>query len=158
MLSPYAVCHKILAECEKRGWQVTPLKLTKLLYLSHGFHLGYTGKPLIEDDIEAWKYGPVIRRAYEAVRHFGGNKINSDLFRHSEEELNDAEPESLAIISAVIESYGELSGLELSTRTHLPGSPWEVTRKKNGHVYESRRITIPNDLIRDYYYGKINAG
>ena len=44
------------------------LKLQKLLYFVQGYHLAYFGKPLFEDDFEAWVHGPVSRKLFEKHR------------------------------------------------------------------------------------------
>ncbi len=38
--------------------QITNLKLNKLLYYAQGAFLARTGKPLFENNMEAWTYGP----------------------------------------------------------------------------------------------------
>ncbi len=42
------------------------MKLHKLLYYAAGWHLGFTGEPLFDEDIEAWQYGPVVPSIYLA--------------------------------------------------------------------------------------------
>ena len=41
-------------------FDVTPLKLQKLLYYCQGYALAFTGKPLFLEPIEAWRFGPVV--------------------------------------------------------------------------------------------------
>jgi len=43
---------------------ITPLKLQKLVYFAHGWYLGFTGEPLLNEGIQAWEYGPVIPSLY----------------------------------------------------------------------------------------------
>ena len=51
------------------------MHLQKLVYLAHGWTLAVTGDPLVEDRFEAWDYGPVIRKLYDALRSFGSGPI-----------------------------------------------------------------------------------
>ena len=44
-----------------------PLQVMKLACIAHGFTLGLYDRPLLEDDVEAWKYGPVVRRIYAFI-------------------------------------------------------------------------------------------
>ena len=43
---------------------ITNLVLNKLVYFAQVESLRATGKPLFEDKIEAWSYGPVERNVY----------------------------------------------------------------------------------------------
>lgn len=44
---------------------ISPLKLQKLIYMAHGWHLALLDKPLVEDEApEAWKFGPVFASVY----------------------------------------------------------------------------------------------
>ena len=54
---------------------MTPMKLIKLVYIAHGWNLGLTGKPLVSEDAEAWKYGPVFPSLYNKYRGFKDGKI-----------------------------------------------------------------------------------
>ena len=57
-------------------------------------------------------------------------------------------PVTNALLEHVWEKYGQMSGLQLSAITHLPGSPWRVVREQNPRV---RSVPIPDDLIRRYF-------
>ena len=48
--------------------QMTNLKLNKLLYYAQGVFLARTGKPLFDDDIEAWDLGPVVSCIYQKYK------------------------------------------------------------------------------------------
>ena len=41
-------------------WSLSNLKMQKLLYIAHMFHLGIYNKPLVCEFFEAWDYGPGI--------------------------------------------------------------------------------------------------
>ncbi|WP_053097881.1 type II toxin-antitoxin system antitoxin SocA domain-containing protein [Candidatus Coxiella mudrowiae] len=42
-----------------------------MIYLAHGAWLETRNKPLINESIEAWRYGPLIRSLYEAIKGNG---------------------------------------------------------------------------------------
>ena len=48
------------------------------------------------------------------------------------------------------EIYGHFDGLQLSTITHQPETPWKKTFKRG-----EKFIQIPNSLIQQYYTDKI---
>ena len=52
----------------------------------------------------------------------------------------------ISTMEQVFAGYGKRSGVSLSSLTHEPGSPWDVTVKQSGIG-----SVISNDLIEDYY-------
>ena len=52
------------------------LKLQKLLYFIQGNFLRILQRPCFIDDIEAWKYGPVVPTVYSKFKRYGSNNIN----------------------------------------------------------------------------------
>lgn len=148
--SPLAICKEIL----NQGNNVTPLKLIKLAYISHGFYLGYLGHPIFLNKVEAWQYGPVIKEIYFAViNDFRKEVITPSFFDKATDELSD---NAKRVIKAVINTYDQYDGLQLSTITHKEGSPWDITVKKSGintiipNDFIEQPI-IPNDLIKQHY-------
>ena len=122
------------------------MQLLKLVYIAHGWMLGLYGRPLIRDEIQAWKYGPVIPDLYAAIRHYRGNPVEDIPVSWTEnQQLDELEND---LITQVYDKYGHLSGPALSQLTHQKNSPWHA-------VYDSRgwADTIPNDLIRVHYAG-----
>ena len=68
--SAKAVANYFLAKYGKHG--ITPLKMQKLVYLSHGWYLAFYDEPLVDDEYaEAWRYGPVFDSLYHEFKHRG---------------------------------------------------------------------------------------
>ena len=42
----------------QQGDAITQMKVQKLVYFAHWWHLGITKNPLIRYQVEAWSYGP----------------------------------------------------------------------------------------------------
>ena len=146
MFSPHAVCREILHQ----GTHVTPLKLIKLAYISHGYHLGFLNRPLFNDEAKAWPYGPAVENIYHAVKHFKRRQINKELFDGPiDDDTND---DANSIIDLVVRAYDKYDGLQLSTITHRKGSPWHIAIEKYGQ-WE----TIPNRLIQEHYKSMIRS-
>ena len=55
------------------------MKVQKLVYYAHGWHLGLADAPLIGELVEAWRWGPVIRSLYAALAEFGNQPILTTL-------------------------------------------------------------------------------
>jgi uncharacterized phage-associated protein len=58
---------KVIDEGVSEG--VTPLKLQKLLYFAQAASLALYDKKLFNENIEAWKYGPVVSVIYGAYKN-----------------------------------------------------------------------------------------
>lgn len=128
-----------LVRNSERG--LDPLQTLKLSYIAHGFTLALRDKPLLEDDVEAWQYGPVIRPIYNALPG-GSAKITGKLL--DKPALFDEDDKR--ILNTVLKKYGHLSGLTLSSLTHSKGSPWDETWQAYG-----KNAVIPQELIQSHY-------
>ncbi len=126
----------------RQDQKTTPMHILKLVYLCHGWYLGWTGKPLIKDRVEAWLYRPVIPALYSRYKIFGGEAIEEKGVDHS----GDLEELDRKLIHVVLDYYKKTSPLQLSSLTHIDGSPWQKTVDRFG---PGKRI--PNEFIREYY-------
>lgn len=115
------------AECR----DLTPMKLLKLVYIAHGWSLGLFGKALFNEEVEAWRYGPVIRPLYHELKKYGSSHISRYLeppaFVRAEAANVKPDSEDAQLLDQVWIGYGSLSGVQLSAITHEKDSPWEKT-------------------------------
>ncbi len=51
------------------------MKLQKLLFYAHAWHLAYDRGPLFENDFEAWPWGPVVRNVYMQIKDAGRGRV-----------------------------------------------------------------------------------
>lgn len=123
------------------GNDLTNLKLNKLLYYSQAIHLAMYDKPLFEDDIVAWQYGPVVKDVYVSFAPNQGNVISDSLSPDYRDEMTPGEINFLLDIG---KNYGDISTRVLVDMTHVKGGPW--FQCYNGLP----KTVIPQDLIRDY--------
>jgi uncharacterized phage-associated protein len=125
------------------GDTISNLKLQKLLYYAQGFHLALYNKPLFDDDIKSWDYGPVVENAYHQYKCFGSGPIpvpeDIDLSMFSEDQLD--------LLAEVNEIYGQYSALKLMHLTHSE-QPWIET---------PRNSIIAPKLLRDFFLTRINT-
>ena len=146
-ISAHQVGHYVLHECEQRKYPVTAQKLSKLVYICHGYHLALTGKPLFYEPAEVWQYGPMVREIYYAVKQFAKKPIPAQtLSGFAATPITELGKESRKIISDVVESYGRYSGNDLSTATAKPGTPWAMMKRAGGEGE-----IIPDWLLKTYY-------
>lgn len=159
MASSESVANYFIQKSFDTGVPLTPMKLLKLVYIAHGWHLGYFHAPLINDGVQAWRYGPVIPKLYRQIKHYGRGEIDAPLFGHG--KLGDgSEPppheQTLPLLDRVWEVYSQYDGVRLSAMTHLPDTPWDkVWRASGGDNYSG--AIIGNDLMEEHYRGKIAA-
>lgn len=128
--------------------QMTPMKLIKLVYIAHGWNLGLTGQPLVAEDAEAWKYGPVFPSLYKKYREFKDRKI-----KYKTVELKITDSNDLDFLDRVWNFYKNFNGLQLSTKTHEPNTPWSLTWENaiKNDVISEKSLIIPNDIIAKHY-------
>jgi len=146
---------------EKRP--ITLMKLLKLVYIAHGWVLAVLDNnegALGDENIEAWKHGPVTPSLYHEFKHYQNLPIDEWSQTTTQETESDFKTESIhlkncdieeknqfeEIFSAVWEAYKEYSAWGLSQKTHEIGSPWE----KNYNP-EKKGTVIPNQIIKEYY-------
>lgn len=135
------------------------MKLQKLVYLAHGIHLARFDAPLINEEIEAWSYGPVIPIVYDTFKSWGnrpitepaeiGVRIGRVFQSHLDVFTNDVDE----TIQIAWDIGKDLSGTQLSNWSHSMDSPWQKTYTAGWNK------KIRRDLIRDYFREtmKINA-
>ena len=127
---------------------ITNLKLQKMLYFIQGFYYSSTNEPFIEEDFEAWPYGPVIRNAYIEYSRFGSlliTDVESDRVNNI-----DFLPDDKSFLDDIISSLNKYSASELVNASHAKGSPWEKSYKD-----ETKNI-ISKEVIRDYFRNTLN--
>lgn len=146
MADARVVANRFLELATDEGRPLTPMQVLKLVYIAHGWNLALHDRPLIDQPVEAWQYGPVIRDLYNAMKGFGGGSVRGPLpvgFGSNGDELSDDESD---LVGQVFRLYGRMNGVELSRITHAFNTPWRqvYTPGKHGSV-------ISPDLIADHY-------
>ena len=144
---------------------LTPMKLQKLLYYAHGWSLALTGEPLLNESIQAWKYGPVVPTIYHQFKRFGNDPITSravnvktdgDMFSIEVADLPEGPQHERvrALLRNVWNGYKPLTAIQLSTLTHAPGSPWDQVVGGDVNSISANQV-IPDNIIRDYFVASV---
>lgn len=98
------------------------MSLQKLLYYVQAWHLAITGEPMFDEPFKAYKQGPVVPQVWHARKDQATRSAGAqDLEGIQLDEL------SSNLLDLVIETYGSLSGDELSALTHTE-APWLEAR------------------------------
>ena len=147
MYPALSIAQEFIGMSLRDGRPVDPMKLQKLVYLAHGWHLAFRGQPLLCETVEAWQYGPVIPSLYAQFKRYGARDITT-----LGPGLQDAPvitDDVRALLEQVWKKYGTMSAIELSMFTHEAGFAWDLTRNKVHEAYDGYRM--PNDLIADEF-------
>jgi uncharacterized phage-associated protein len=117
------------------------MELHKLLYLAQAANLAWFREPLFADEnIEAWKWGPVVRGVAGTYMQYGRKRIK---------EPAAGDPKALSkrdrwVIAKILEEYGDMDGPTLADLVKGPESPWKLVRGKLPDSAPSNEvITVP---------------
>lgn len=126
--------------------ELSQMKTMKLLYYIQAASLSVNGKRFFDNDIVAWKYGPVVEAVHDKYK--GQRGIVNKQFPITKSDLADYQelqndPNASDILNSVYEAYGYSSAYDLMRQTHKE-KPWQETPQS--HV-------ISDESIRQYYRG-----
>ena len=162
-----AVANSILLRAWEHKIAVSPMKLQKLVYYSHGWHLAVVGDRLINRKSEAWKFGPVVPTLFHEFKKFGNQPIDTLAVSYQETgpgmfdfkpmeptiEIEAVEsglnPLTIPVVEKVLSEYGQFSATKLSNMTHEPGGPWDQIWNSGQPVDDG--TDIPNELISGHF-------
>lgn len=153
METTYAVANEFLKLAGNDLQLITHMKLQKLVYFSHGWHLGLEAGPLINEPVRAWHYGPIFISLYYALMECGNESIDRYIKQlcYDTDKLKLTQPKvsnkfANEIIERIWEIYGQYTGVQLSNLAHSFGTPWEqISSQYPGGL--SQGINIPDELI-----------
>ena len=158
-----AIANYFLNKSKQDSISLSPLKMIKLVYISHGWHLGFKNKPLIEEYVQAWDYGPVISELYHEFKIYGNQYILDYAKDYVEKggRLVEIEPQIEKIDSStqnflddIWDIYKDYSVNELMDMTHQEGTPWAIAFSQESI---KRNPVISDQLIGEYYKGLIDG-
>ncbi len=134
--------------------EISPMKMQRLIYFAHGWCLAITNSPLIEESIEAWRYGSVIGTIYYWLRSFGSQPIKLKELEIEPQDLMRLEKlkrdeQIMHLLHKVWEVYKDYDAITLSEMAYLPSSPWDETRKEV--AAEKFNVTIDDNQIKRYF-------
>lgn len=142
MVDARIVANRFLELAREQGRFLTPMQVLKLVYIAHGWMLGLNGRPLINQPVEAWQYGPVVRDVYNGVRNCG----RAPVIRNMWAPPGTMDPVEENMVRQVFNLYGSMDGIQLSNITHMPNTPWALTYRQG-----SFGTQIPDNMIAEHY-------
>jgi uncharacterized phage-associated protein len=128
---------------------ITNLKLQKFLYYSQAWNLALRGKPLFDEDFQAWVHGPVEPVTYQRFKRFGFKPIIYNVKVDFDKHL-------MGHVKHVLEVYGEFSGFGLERQTQSE-PPWMDVRG-NLPSDQPSIVVITKKSMLDYYSSLLVRG
>lgn len=123
---------------------MTNLKLQKLLYYIQGFHLALFEIPIFEDDIEAWRHGPVAPIIYHNFKSNGSNPI---IYEECNKDFSLLfTPLQIELLDEVYDVFGQYSAWKLRDMTH---------EEPTWIMHESDASVIPKNEMKEYFKTRV---
>ncbi|MGJ7483734.1 Panacea domain-containing protein [Variovorax sp. LT2P21] len=145
------IANAFLQKAKEAGNPLTQLKLQKLVFFAHAWNLAIHNRPLLNENIEAWPYGPVVDGLYHELKGYGSQPIDRFLTEINQQTGQPVayipgaqDAEAWSMINQVWDRYSQFSALTLSDMTHAAGSPWHQARQANMRH-------IDNGAIANFY-------
>ena len=140
------IANELITIANQHDQSMSIMRLLKLSYMAHGWTLAIVDEPLVNDYVQAWRYGPVIPSIYYAFRPHGVYGLQK--IRMVKEQIID--DKTCDLMNAVYKMYLNLSDGQLSQLTHIRGGPWHKTYRPG-----KLGIVIPNGLISEHFKDKL---
>ena len=140
------IANEFLERAEDAGRSLTPMQLQKLVYFAHGWHLAIFERPLIDEPVQAWTWGPVISDLYHEFKKFGASSIENWALLSRFEMGNPPTGESAKLIDKIWEVYRGFTGPQMSAMTHKDGTPWSEVWQS---LTEANPSPISGNLIEN---------
>ena len=137
-----ASAHDVAAAIIERCGEVDALKLQKLVFLAAGEYLALTGRPMFDQPIEAWDYGPVVHAVYATYKSTEGREPIRAAKKGDASVLNDV---ARGCVESVVQRFGNVTGAELIRLTHEM-DPWADAYRPGNY-----RTEIDNQAIYNYF-------
>lgn len=128
----------IITYAAMNEYPVTNLKLQKTLYYVQGYYLTWFGKPIFEDEIVHWAYGPVVPEAYFQFCSYGASAIAPEHMTYIFASLNNLET---SCACRVVDACLKRTARQLVEMTHQE-APWQKA---------PRNQTIDIMSIKDFF-------
>ena len=132
--SSLSVAHALLVQAQQCGQALNPIRLQRLLYLADGVWTARMGRPLLRERPHAWQHGPIYPSVYHAFAEAGHRPIESPATRWSWRHLAhrpvppSRNQEVLALLAALMATYGRVSTDGLNAIVRDPHGPWADAR------------------------------
>jgi uncharacterized phage-associated protein len=154
------ICNFLLANFDAVEFDLTNLRMNKLLFFIQAGALRQLPEGLIRNHFEAWQYGPVIKPVFDAFKVHKESPITgpAQYLDYSSGQrvpvpFDDIPEEHRKIIVREFMNYSRFTTGQLVQLSHEANGPWDIVyRAYLADPTVSPRI--PNQLIRRHFAGE----
>jgi uncharacterized phage-associated protein len=151
-----SIANFFLEVAKTSGETLSPMKLQKLVYYAHGWYAGYTKERLIDEEVEAWQYGPVIPSLYAEFKEFGSGAITRKAFEwknFKRSEVAVVQDETVrTFLTSVWNAYSKYTAIALSEFTHAVDGPWDQIRREKPGI---QNADIPFEMLLSHFQSAV---
>jgi uncharacterized phage-associated protein len=153
------ICNYLLANFDPVEFDLTNLRINKLLFFIHAESLRLRPHGLIRNHFEAWQFGPVIRPVFDTFKIYKDSPIEAPalyLDYASGKKLpvpfDDIASADRDIIVREFRNYSRFTTGQLVALSHERGGPWDTIYQT--HLADATQSPrIPNELIKKHFAG-----
>ena len=124
-MSAIDLAKNIIVYAGMHDYQITNLKLQKMLYYVQGYFSAKFGKDLFEEDLVNWAYGPVVPAVYYEYCSYGASAIKPEALSKLFNGLTDKQTR---YICKILDKCLDYTARELVSMTHAE-APWQNTSR-----------------------------
>ncbi len=154
------VCNFLLAKFDAVEFDITNLRINKLLFFIQVAALKEMPDGLIRNHFEAWQFGPVIRPVFDAFKVYKEGPIRAPaeyvdyaLGKQIPVPFNDIREEHRQLIANEFLNYSRFTTGQLVSLSHETNGPWDIVYR--AHLADpTLSPRIPNQLIRRHFSGE----
>ena len=136
-----AVAKEFVRVADADGDPLTKMQLQKLVYYAQAWSLVIRDSELIDDDFQAWQWGPVNGLLWKQLDGIAGNVVPPE----QNEFAHLLSKDDVRFIRAVWDSYSDYSASALSRMTHAE-EPWISARRDLPRDATSNQIITPSSM------------
>lgn len=143
MISPLDAARYFIVRAyeDNKDADMTNMKVQKLLYYSQSLCLALNDEPLFENEIQAWRYGPVCPEAYCFYSEYESKQLPIP----SDNSLSEISEDIRNILEEVWSYFGVHRPYVLSDMTHLE-FPWKNARRNLAREASSQKALDIGDM------------
>ena len=130
---------------DELGAPVDPMSLEKLIYYAQAFYFVLKDEPLFPDELQAWKWGPVIPGVYRKYATYGADPI----ILPSDSPATTLGKRIEKFLTEVVDFFCRHTATNLSRATHLE-TPWiDAIQSSDNAISQLALKQFYSSLIED---------